>query len=220
MKIYLIIKESDSSELEEFKKQETYSILDKMNSAYSLYCIEGDYRQVVNTLIVKNVKGLFVHPWLSESLIEAIVGISDEEILKKIPHGKNQNKLLNNLLIDHIEDKPLSSMIETFYDYGFLINKEETDNQTIDENNRRLDFRGLRINMEDIRPSLLDFFVKSLKTTTKEDLLKLDREMNTSEERNEEFPYNVLANFILLASDYYTKEEIKEFLEKEVKNRE
>lgn len=220
MKIYLIMEESDVDALSDFEYEETYSILDKMNSNYVLYCLNDDYRRVANTVIAKDVKTLFVHPWLSESLIKDIVGIKDKSILQKIPSSKEKNKLLNNLLIDYVEEKPFSSMTETFYDYGYLINGELTDDSLIDEVNRRLDFRGLKISMEDIRPSLLDFFVKSLKTTTKEDLLKLDREMNTSEERNEEFPYNVLANFILFASDYYTKEEIREFLEKEVKNRE
>lgn len=220
MKIYLIMEESDVDALSDFEYEETYSILDKMNSNYILYCLNDDYRRVANTVIAKDVKTLFVHPWLSESLIKDIVGIKDKSILQKIPSSKEKNKLLNNLLIDYVEEKPFSSMTETFYDYGYLINGELTDDSLIDEVNRRLDFRGLKISMEDIRPSLLDFFVKSLKTTTKEDLLKLDREMNTSEERNEEFPYNVLANFILFASDYYTKEEIREFLEKEVKNRE
>lgn len=220
MKIYLIMEESNVDALSDFEYEETYSILDKMNSNYILYCLNDDYRRVANTVIAKDVKTLFVHPWLSESLIKDIVGIKDESILQKIPSSKEKNKLLNNLLIDYVEEKPFSSMTETFYDYGYLINGELTDDSLIDEVNRRLDFRGLKISMEDIRPSLLDFFVKSLKTTTKEDLLKLDREMNTSEERNEEFPYNVLANFILFASDYYTKEEIREFLEKEVKNRE
>ena len=220
MKIYLIMEESNVDALSDFEYEETYSILDKMNSNYILYCLNDDYRRVANTVIAKDVKTLFVHPWLSESLIKDIVGIKDKSILQKIPSSKEKNKLLNNLLIDYVEEKPFSSMTETFYDYGYLINEELTDDSLIDEVNRRLDFRGLKISMEDIRPSLLDFFVKSLKTTTKEDLLKLDREMNTSEERNEEFPYNVLANFILFASDYYTKEEIREFLEKEVKNRE
>lgn len=220
MKIYLIMEESNVDALSDFEYEETYSILDKMNSNYILYCLNDDYRRVANTVIAKDVKTLFVHPWLSESLIKDIVGIKDKSILQKIPSSKEKNKLLNNLLIDYVEEKPFSSMTETFYDYGYLINGELTDDSLIDEVNRRLDFRGLKISMEDIRPSLLDFFVKSLKTTTKEDLLKLDREMNTSEERNEEFPYNVLANFILFASDYYTKEEIREFLEKEVKNRE
>lgn len=220
MKIYLIMEESNVDALSDFEYEETYSILDKMNSNYVLYCLNDDYRRVANTVIAKDVKTLFVHPWLSESLIKDIVGIKDKSILQKIPSSKEKNKLLNNLLIDYVEEKPFSSMTETFYDYGYLINGELTDDSLIDEVNRRLDFRGLKISMEDIRPSLLDFFVKSLKTTTKEDLLKLDREMNTSEERNEEFPYNVLANFILFASDYYTKEEIREFLEKEVKNRE
>lgn len=220
MKIYLIMEESDVDALSDFEYEETYSILDKMNSNYILYCLNDDYRRVANTVIAKDVKTLFVHPWLSESLIKDIVGIKDKSILQKIPSSKEKNKLLNNLLIDYVEEKPFSSMTETFYDYGYLINGELTDDGLVDEVNRRLDFRGLKISMEDIRPSLLDFFVKSLKTTTKEDLLKLDREMNTSEERNEEFPYNVLANFILFASDYYTKEEIREFLEKEVKNRE
>ena len=106
---------------------------------------------------------------------------------------------------------------DMFYDYGLLINKIYKPSLTsdmlkkfINSLNRELHIHELLLDYADIRPTLLDFLVKSIKEIHLEESRK-DAEI--TKERNEDFYLNVVAEFIILSSGFYKKDEVKDFIE-------
>lgn len=193
------------------------SILDD-NGTYSLCSINSNYKFFIDRIIKGSIKVRFLDMYVSSEILEKLTGKSAVDF-KDLDKTTNltQNEIMFNNIFFRSSRRRFNRTTDIFYNYGLLINKIYKPSLTsdmlkrfIDTLNKELDINRLLLNYVDIRPTLLDFFVKSIKEIHLEERKK---SVKATKERNEDFYLNVVAEFIILSSGFYKKDEVKDFIE-------
>ena len=143
--------------------------------------------------------------------------------MKAREHLTKDEKLFDTLLLSHAGAKTFSQLKDKFYNYGYLINKGYGSDITEDDIKKRIDYLNERLKNADllisahkIRPTLFYCFIKAIKDINLQEIEQNDITLESVEARNKDFFMMVVAEFIIQANDYYTKEEIKQFLEERI----
>lgn len=212
MKTYFIIEKSKYNIIKDLVVKSD-SLLDR-NNAYVLCSAYDNYKELMSRLLNNKIKTRFLEMWITKDVLTQLTGQSIDNFkgLSKSSEITNNQKIFNNIL----NNKTNSYKPEYYYNYGLMINKvydkdlnENTLKKFIDTLNLKLKSYNILLNNYDIRPSLLDFFIDSIKEIQLEESKLSKKEL---EDRNDEFYLNVVAEFIILSSGFYEKEEVKNFI--------
>lgn len=211
MILYYVIRKTDLDkinieyhELETFLDREGLFIILKSNEVPEIFLHE---------MFVSNIHARVLEPWLSEYILERFIDLSpfidiDRRPAKELTLAQ---RLFNNAFCNESDVKGFNSLNEIYYDYGEMTNKGQQYVRTAIWINKELERVGMLIKETVIRPSLFSFLVQSIKSINLEEL-EHDFSIEEIDERNKTFNELVIAELILRASDYYNKEEIREFI--------
>lgn len=211
MILYYVIRKTDLNKINiEYHKLETF--LDREGLFIILESNEVP-EIFLHEMFVSNIHARVLEPWLSEYILERFIDLSPFVDIDRRPATELTltQRLFNNAFCNESDVKGFNSLNEIYYDYGEMTNKGQHYIRTATWINKELDRVGMLIKETAIRPSLFSFLVQSIKSVNLEEL-ENDFSIEEIDERNKTFNELVIAELILRASDYYSKEEIKEFI--------
>lgn len=222
MKLYLIVQSSKIRRLENVVEK-IKSSLDK-EGMFSLCKTMTRLDEVLDMLYKHSVRAMFLEMWVSETLLKAMTK-ADESLFEnpRLAHELSvDQRIFNSIILNFYGVRGYRSQKEKYYNYGYLINKPfkgvspNSVKKKIDFLNERLKVAELLISKKEIKPSMLLCFIQSLKEMNIDELRYSDMTIDEIEQRHEEFYELVLSEFILQSSEYYSKEDIKSFIEKRI----
>lgn len=217
---YLIIeKEAVHEALENHDQPTQYAIIAECGVWDSYYLVSAKHRSLgevssfPSNLVSLGVKSRFLDTWVSKSTYDEIgVGFSAGEVYSDELSG--HDRLFNAILAGKIQIPITYESRRIYYYWTMCDNALEAKSLTWDlsRKNQILSNADLLIEIDEIRPSLLDIFQDSLRENTLQDLMDADQSLEGIEKRAEDFFYNVLGTLIIRSGAYYDFEEIKEFI--------
>lgn len=175
---------------------------------YSLVIVREELSKIVSTLIAHEIKSKILSPFISE------------EMYKELSINKYNNiRLKTNVSESATLSRILFFKNDSSDKYLYMGPKTESIKDTllkIRELNSILEEHDLYITEEMFLLKFRDLLIKAIENTILKEAKEDYYTISSIEAQNETFTLSCIAEFILLASEYYTKDEIKEYLETEV----
>ena len=209
--MFFIIDRKDKADIEE--NLTATEVESDVVKKYVLMISLDTSKEIMSYLLNTETKALFVAPLVSRKLLSLLVPDYNRKQLKPVPMNKDKtfevliapNKKINPRLKDF-----------SYYDLGdHIIEGEQVSYKQAYANNKLLNASNILLRIEKARPSLKNLFSEAYSNIVEEEINDQDISLKTIEIRNKEFAYLVVAEFIILSSQYYTKREIEHFMKTE-----
>lgn len=209
--MFFIIDRKDKADIEE--NLTATEVESDVVKKYVLMISLDTSKEIMSYLLNTETKALFVAPLVSRKLLSLLVTDYNRKQLKPVPMNKDKtfevliapNKKINPRLKDF-----------SYYDLGdHIIEGEQVSYKQAYANNKLLNASNVLLKIEKARPSLKNLFSEAYSNIVEEEINDQDISLKTIEIRNKEFAYLVVAEFIILSSQYYTKREIEHFMKTE-----
>lgn len=213
--LFVLIQKEDLSKFQmefiSYKSNIVREIYSKtLKNDFMVIDIKAELPDVIRLLERDKIRSCFLLPLLSSSSFVSLYG---EEVLYKfkILPIRYQNSYFEDVISSTLNISPKHT--------GKYINLLELDGDKkislsdLENANMKLMNKGLFIFKSESKIDLIEIFNNAIKEIINDELLNLNIDnIREIERRNKEFYHEVIAEFILQASNFYTKEEISKFL--------
>lgn len=209
--MFFIIDRKDKADIEE--NLTATEVESDVVKKYVLMISLDTSKEIMSYLLNTETRALFVAPLVSLKLLSLLVPDYNKTQLKTVPI--NRDKTFEVLIAPNKKINPRLKDF-SYYDLGnHIIEGEQVSYKQAYANNKLLNASNILLRIEKARPSLKNLFSEAYSNIVEEEINDQDISLKTIEIRNKEFAYLVVAEFIILSSQYYTKREIEHFMKTE-----
>ena len=209
--MFFIIDRKDKADIEE--NLTATEVESDVVKKYVLMISLDTSKEIMNYLLNTETRALFIAPLVSLKLLSLLVPDYNKTQLKPVPI--NMDKTFEVLIAPNKKINPRLKDF-SYYDLGnHIIEGEQVSYKQAYANNKLLNASNILLRIEKARPSLKNLFSEAYSNIVEEEINDQDISLKTIEIRNKEFAYLVVAEFIILSSQYYTKREIEHFMKTE-----
>lgn len=180
-----------------------------LKEGFSLIISKDKIRKVFNILSQEKIKAKILPPFISEDLYNTVFE-NENHYLDKIDLTENT--------LDKLFIKKHTIKSNSFYYIGPNDKSIKEVTTAISDFNLLLDENNLLIGREIFLMGFKDLLLKAIENTIKKEIDEDYYTIESVEAQNESFFLSCVAEFILLASEFYTKEEIKTYIESDLMN--
>lgn len=181
---------------------------------YILVVISGKLEIIAGFLRTENIKARLLIPYINTRVFEEIFGEATAHQWNLKPVFLSKQTLLQSILA---AEKNLRVASNLYYYVGAKSQDEVIESiNFIEVINHQLKTRDLLIPEHDILLHQRDIFLEVVNKTLEKKLKKGVSLMDELKSQEEDFFLNCIADYILLASEKYTKEEIENYLRTEL----
>lgn len=173
--------------------------------SYCLAVFDIPEYEIINILRSSKTKALFIESWMSVSLTERMLDNIDLSDYVGIRISEPELRIIDTILSPYINLKPYRTIDDLYFNYNEL-EYNILDTGTVKRLNHILENEGLLLSIDKIKPTLSHLFASSIKET-------FARELNGEVDN---FYLESISEFILYARNYYSKEQIENFINKKI----
>lgn len=173
--------------------------------SYCLVVFDIPEYEIMNILRSSKTKALFIESWMSVSLTERMLDNIDLSDYVGIRISEPELRIIDTVLSSYVNLKPYRTIDDLYFNYNEL-EYNILDTGTVKRLNHILENEDLLLSIDKIKPTLSHLFASSIKET-------FTRELNNEVDN---FYLESISEFILYARNYYSKEQIEDFINKKI----
>lgn len=198
----------ESDKLETFEKQFNLTKIESsfVNPDYNIISVSGRPYSIFNFIANYKLKALFLPSFLSKKIYDKEFGEANQYL--DVVEYEEEN------LVDKAIQNDFNFNDELYYN---LNKKKPTHLKEINEFNKLLKEQNLLLDKNKLLLTLRDFFVMAIENCIRKEKEYEYYTIESINTQNKNFHNSVVAEFILLADNYYSTEDIERFIE-ELKN--